>query len=53
MLTKDIIRSAEQVSVGSKQISESSVSLAEGATEQAEAVEKLNSHIKSISEQTS
>ena len=51
-LTRDIISSAEQVSAGSKQISESSISLAEGATEQAEAVEKLNSIIQIISEQT-
>lgn len=52
ILTKDIISSAEQVSAGSRQISESSISLAEGATEQAESVEKLNSIIKTISKQT-
>ena len=52
MLTKDIISSAEQVSDGAKQISESSISLAEGATEQAESVEKLNNVVKLISEQT-
>ena len=52
-LTMDIISSAEQVSAGSKQISESSISLAEGATKQAEAVEELNSTIKIISKQAS
>ncbi len=52
VLTKDIISSAEQVSAGSKQISESSISLAEGATQQAESVEKLNHIIKGISSQT-
>ncbi len=52
ILTKDIISSAEQVSAGSRQISESSISLAEGATEQAESVEKLNIIIKTISKQT-
>ncbi len=53
ILTKDIISSAQQVSAGSKQISESSISLAEGATQQAESVEKLNHIIKTISKQTS
>ena len=53
VLTKGIIESAEKVSSGSKQISESSISLAEGATKQAEAVEELNSNIKIISKQAS
>ncbi len=53
ILTRDIISSAEQVSAGSKQISESSIGLAEGATQQAESVEKLNHIIKNISKQTS
>ena len=52
ILTKDIISSAEQVSTGSKQISESSISLAQGATEQVKAVEVLNKNIKFIEEQT-
>ena len=52
-LTKDIITSSEKVSAGSKQISESSISLAEGATKQAEAVEELNSNIKLISQEAS
>ena len=51
ILTRDIISSAEQVSAGAKQISESSVSLAQGATNQSASVEKLNSIIKIISEQ--
>ena len=50
-LTKDIILSAEKVSAGSRQISQSSISLAEGATKQAEAVEELNSNVRVISEQ--
>ena len=49
-LTKDIISSAEQVSAGANQISESSISLAEGATEQSEAVERLNISINNISQ---
>ncbi len=53
MLTKDIITSAEQVSAGAKQISESSISLAEGATKQEESVEELNSTVKIISKQSS
>ena len=52
ILTKDIISSAQQVSTGSKQISESSISLAQGATEQVKAVEILNKNIKFIQEQT-
>lgn len=52
VLTKDIIQSAEGVSIGAKQISESSISLAQGATEQAESVEKLDYIIKNISSQT-
>lgn len=51
ILVKDIISSAEQVNAGAKQISESSISLAEGATEQAEAVENLTNTVKLISEQ--
>lgn len=53
ILTRDIISSAEQVSAGAKQISESSISLAQGATEQAESVEKLNHTVKTISRQSS
>ncbi|MDE6357681.1 MAG: methyl-accepting chemotaxis protein [Eubacteriales bacterium] len=53
ILTGDIVKSAEKVSDGAKQISESSISLAEGATEQAGAVEGLNNTISIISEQAS
>ncbi len=52
ILTRDIIHSAEQVSAGAKQISESSISLAEGATEQSGSVEQLNSSISIISNQS-
>ena len=51
-LTKDIISSAEKVSDGSRKISKSSISLAEGATQQAESVGKLNKIIRLISKQT-
>ena len=53
ILTKDIIYSAEKVSTGAKQIAESSTTLAQGATQQASAVEELNSTIKVISQQSS
>ena len=43
--------SVEKVSEGSRQISDSSISLAEGASKQAEAVEELNATIKIISQQ--
>ena len=52
LLVKDIISSAEEVSSGAKQISHSSVSLADGATQQASAVDELNSIINMISEQS-
>ncbi|MBS5794478.1 MAG: HAMP domain-containing protein [Clostridiales bacterium] len=51
-LTKDIISSAEKVSDGSRKISKSSISLAEGAAQQSESVGKLNKIIKLISKQT-
>ncbi len=53
ILTRGIIQSAEKVSNGARQIAESSTTLAQGATEQASAVEELNSTIKVISEQSS
>ena len=52
LLVKDIISSAEEVSSGAKQISHSSISLADGATQQASAVDELNSIINMISEQS-
>ncbi len=50
-LVKNIIASAEQVSDGSNQISDSSIALAEGATEQAQSVEKLTAITEIISKQ--
>ncbi|WP_250278200.1 methyl-accepting chemotaxis protein [[Clostridium] colinum] len=50
-LTRDIIDSAEQVSASAKQISESSISLAEGATQQTESVEKLTYIMSDIEDQ--
>ena len=43
--------SSEQVLMGAKQISESSMSLAQGATEQASSVQQLNASIDTINEQ--
>lgn len=51
-LINDFSASAEQVAAGAKQISESSMTLAQGATEQASAVEELNSTVTSISQKT-
>ena len=51
ILTRDTISSAEQVSVGAKQIADTSISLAEGATQQSQAVNKLNHIIKGMSKQ--
>ena len=50
-LIQNIILSADQVSEGSKQISETSIFLAEGATKQSKAVEELNISVKNITEQ--
>ncbi len=49
---RDIQSAAEQVTVGAKQLSESSMTLAQGATEQASSVEELNATIDTINEQT-
>ncbi len=49
---RDIDSAAEQVAVGSKQIAETSITLSEGATEQASSVEELNATIETIAEQT-
>lgn len=48
----EISISAEQVASGARQISESSMSLSQGSTEQATSVEQLNSTIHNIAEQT-
>jgi len=49
----DISTAAEQVSAGAKSISESSMTMATGATEQASAVEELNATILTINESAS
>ncbi len=52
----DVIRniraSAEEVAAGSKNISESSIALSEGATEQASSIEELSASIDLINQQT-
>jgi len=48
----DIYSAADQVSAGSKQISESSMTLAQGATEQASSVEELSATIQTINQNT-
>lgn len=48
---KHISFAAEQVTVGSKQIADSTVALSQGATEQASAVEELTASIEEISSQ--
>jgi len=48
----DIHQAAEQVTSGAKSISESSMALAEGASDQAMSVEDLNNSINAISEST-
>ncbi|MDR1688717.1 MAG: methyl-accepting chemotaxis protein [Clostridiales bacterium] len=48
----DILSASEQVASGSRSISHSSMSLAQGATEQASAVEELSATIHTINEST-
>jgi len=48
----DINSATQQVSLGAKNISESSVTLAEGATQQASSVEELSATIDTINEKT-
>lgn len=48
----EINSSSEQVLAGAKQISESSMQLAQGATEQASAIEELTASVDTINEQT-
>lgn len=52
MLISEFKASAEQVAGGANQISESGVSLAQGASQQASSVQELNATIESISQQT-
>lgn len=49
---RNIASSAEQVAVGSKQVSDSSIVLSQGATEQASSVEQLTASLDEISSQT-
>ncbi|MDR2939842.1 MAG: methyl-accepting chemotaxis protein [Clostridiales bacterium] len=52
-LVKEFKDSADRVASGALQISESSMALAQGATQQASSVEELNATINSIADQTS
>ena len=52
-LLTEINSAADQVAAGAKQISESSMSLATGTTEQASSVEELNATVDDIANQTS
>lgn len=51
-LLSGIAVAAEQVSSGAKQVSDSSMSLSQGATEQASSIEQLNASLEEISSQT-
>lgn len=48
----EITAAADQVAVGSKQISDSSIVLSQGATEQASSIEELTASLEEISSQT-
>lgn len=48
----NIAFASEQVAVGAKQVSDSSISLSQGATEQASSVEELTASLEQISSQT-
>lgn len=48
----DIISAADQVATGSKQISDSSIALSQGAAEQASSLEELTASIEDISSKT-
>ncbi len=48
----NIYMAAEQVAVGSKQVSDSSILLAQGATEQSSSIEELTASIEEIASQT-
>lgn len=48
----DIYAASEQVAIGSKQVSDSSILLSEGATEQSSAIEQLTASIEEIASQT-
>lgn len=48
----EIAAAADQVAVGSKQVSDSSIVLSQGATEQASSIEELTASLEEISSQT-
>ncbi len=48
----NIAHAAEQVAAGSKQVSDSSIALSQGATEQASSIEQLTTSLEEISSQT-
>lgn len=48
----NIVSASDQVAVGSKQVSDSSVALSQGAAEQASSVEELTASLEQISSQT-
>lgn len=52
IIMNNISAASEQVASGAKQISESSVALSQGATEQASSVEELTASLEQISSQT-
>ena len=52
-LIREISASSEQVALGSKSIADSSLTLAQGATEQANAVEELTATVRDVAERTS
>ncbi|HHU23280.1 MAG TPA: methyl-accepting chemotaxis protein [Clostridiales bacterium] len=51
-MLSNIYASSEQVAIGSKQLSDSSIVLSRGATEQSSAIEELTASIEEISSQT-
>lgn len=51
-LIGDMAKSANQVAVGSKQISDTSITLAQGASQQLTSIDELNSAVEEISEQS-
>jgi len=52
IILSEIAAAADQVAVGSKQVSDSSIVLSQGATEQASAIEELTASLEEISSQT-
>ncbi len=51
-VVREILAASEQVAIGSRQVSETSMNLAEGSTEQASSVEELHAIILSVNEKT-